>query len=49
MGKGEVLGQLWGEWLGGGETGEVGRTGFIGDRGQLLLTVYQDLGGTHLL
>lgn len=30
------------------ETGEVGGTGFRGDRGQLPLTVYQDLGETHL-
>lgn len=32
----------------GAETGKAGRIVFIGDRGQLRLTVYQDLEGTHL-
>lgn len=44
LGKSEVLGQLWG-----GKTGEVGGVVFTGNRGHLPLTVYQDLGGTHLL
>lgn len=47
MGKGQGLGQLWGERLG-GETGEVEGSGFIGNRGQSPLTVYQDLEGAHL-
>lgn len=46
-GKSEVLGQLWeNDQL--CKTREIGGTEFVGDRGLLPLTVYQDLGRTHL-
>lgn len=42
------VGANLGRMAGDAETGKAGRIWFIGDRGQLNLTVYQDLEGTHL-